>query len=120
MAHSVNRTGDKNKYFFQRIYDRNRLMSNLVGPLETAGKVERMVTLYRRRMASLRWIHWARANLPTALVGITGFANPFLSAIFNVHSRGFADEFYCSYGDLHSPKDIFGDLAVAVKKGGLA
>ena len=118
MAHAVKRTADKKQYFFQRVYDRNRLMKNLVDPLKTAGKVERMVTLYRRRMTSLRWIHWVRANLPTGLVGTMGFANPLLSAIFNVHAPGFADEFYCSYGDLHSLKDIFGDLAVAVKKGG--
>jgi hypothetical protein len=93
-------------------------MRNLVGPLETAGKVKGLVTLHRRRVTNLRWIHWARANLPTALVGITGFANPFLSAIFNVHSQGVADEFYCSYGDLHTLKDIFGYLTMAVKKGG--
>ena len=118
MVHSVKRTADRKQYFFQRIYDRNRLMRNLVDPLETAGKVERMVTLYRRRMTGLRWILGVRANLPTAVVGTMGFVNPLLSAIFNVHSPGFADDFYCSYGDLHSLKDVFGDLALAVKKGG--
>jgi predicted SAM-dependent methyltransferase len=116
MAHSVERTKGKKEYFFQRVYDRSRLLRNLVEPLGTAGKVDRMVTLYRRRTASLRGIHWLRANLPTAVVGTMGFANPILSAIFNVHTPGIAEDFYCSYGGLHSAKDIFGDFILAVKK----
>ncbi len=118
ITHSVQRTSDNKLYFFQRVYDRNSLMRHLIGPLETAGKIESVITLYRRRLRSLRWIHWVRANLPTTLVGAMGFANPLLSAIFNVHAPGFADNFYCSYGDLHSLKDIFGDLAVVAKKRG--
>jgi SAM-dependent methyltransferase len=118
IANSVKRTGDKNQYFFQRVYDRNRLMRNLIDPLETTGKVEKMVTVYRHRRTIMRWVHWMRANLPTSVVGSMGFVNPFLSPIFNVHTQGFADGFYCSYGDSHSFKDIYGDLALAVKKRG--
>lgn len=108
---AARRTGDRQAYFFQRIYDRQRFQQRI---LESARDLEHVsvITVARRN----RWLGRAFASLGESVRGALGFMNPILSAGLNTIKAGIDDSFQVSYGPLHSARDVYGDLILSGRK----
>ena len=48
--------------------------------------------------------------------GLLGFLNPIVSHLVNRHSAGIISQPTCSYGEVFSTKDIYGDLLITARK----
>jgi SAM-dependent methyltransferase len=108
---AVEQRGDNAFYFFQRIYDRRSLETRLLQPLGSL-RNHRQWTVWRSKQRLLR--QWA--NLGENIRGLLGFVNPWLSLCANRAASGLADAIPCSYGEIYSPDDIYGDVIVAGEK----
>jgi SAM-dependent methyltransferase len=115
MAHAVERTRAPELFFFQRIYDKRRLESNILDPVRQGGGAVKIVTVFRRDSMAASAAHLIR-GLPESIVTALGFLNPLLSRTLNRHAEGLVDDFRSSYGPVHSFGDIYGDAVIAIDK----
>jgi ubiquinone/menaquinone biosynthesis C-methylase UbiE len=110
-AGAARRTGDHQRYFFQRIYDPAAFRTRI---LEHMGDLEEVsVTTVARRN---RWLARAIGSLGENIRGALGFMNPILSAILNTTRPGIDDGFETSYGSVHSARDVYGDLILVGRR----
>lgn len=108
---AVEKRCDNIQYFFQRIYDRSRIESRLLPPLNGV-RIRSQSTVWRSRPGLLR--QWA--NLGENLNGLFGFLNPWISRWVNRSASGLAATVPSSYTEVYSPSDIYGDALVAAAK----
>jgi len=102
--------------FFQRIYDREHIQSNVIRPAQEGGEEIDPITIFRRPGRVLNLVHWLRAYLPESLLTVLGFLNPLASITLNQHQEGIFEQFYTDYGIQHSFGDIYGDLVLSITK----
>jgi SAM-dependent methyltransferase len=115
MAHSVERVRASGLFFFQRIYDKRRIESNILDVAKRGGEILRIVTVFRRDSLTAAAAHKIR-GLPESIVTALGFLNPFFSRALNQHREGIVDDFQSDYGLLHSFGDIYGDAVITIAK----
>ena len=103
-------TGDRNRYFFQRIYTPLMVEERIISAAPNA-RLRKAVTVWRKmNMVSKLYRH-----LGTDLRGLLGCFNPVLSAAVN-HSQEGILATPGDYGELHSASDIYGDVMLAWEK----
>jgi len=100
-------TGDQQRYFFQRIYDARALQGRLLDPLAKLRRIG--ITTVQR---SHPWISRTFGALGENMRGLLGGLNPVLSAFGNRSSRGIESAMATNYADLHTAKDVYGDIIV--------
>ena len=115
LAHAVERTRERELFFFQRIYDKRRLESNILDVASRGVGIVKIVTVFRRDSRTAAAAHKFRC-LPEGIVTALGFLNPFLSRALNRHTEGVIDNFRCAYGPVHSFGDIYGDAVITIVK----
>jgi SAM-dependent methyltransferase len=101
---AARKTGDRESYFFQRIYDPAAFQSRIVGQLAELKGVQ-ITTIQRTRP----WISRTFGALGENMRGALGGLNPLLSAMGNRSAAG-AEPFATRYGEFHDAKDIYGDI----------
>lgn len=111
LAGAARRTDDAQTYFFQRIYDREAFQSRILAAAQGLTDL-RITTIVRDRPTLAR----AFGALGENVRGLLGFLNPLLSAAINARRAGIDDSFDVSYGPLHSPRDVYGDLILTGRK----
>ena len=122
MAHAVERLRTDALFFFQRIYDKRRLESNILDAAKRSGGTAKIVTVFRRDMRTTATAYGFR-GLPESIVTALGFLNPILSRVLNRHAEGLIDNFRSAYGPVHRFGDIYGDAVITIDKspaGGIA
>jgi SAM-dependent methyltransferase len=107
-AGAARSVGDRQSYFFQRIYDRQAFERRILD--EARGFADLRVTTIARVRPRL-WRGWGR--LGENARGALGFLNPLLSSAINQRRPGIDDSFDVSYGPMHSARDVYGDLVLA-------
>jgi SAM-dependent methyltransferase len=115
MAHAVERVRKKRLLFFQRIYDKRRLESEILAAAKRGGGTAKIVTVFRQDSAITAFARIFRA-LPESVVTAAGFLNPLFSWAINRHAKGLVDDFRTSYGPVHSFADIYGDAVITIDK----
>jgi 2-polyprenyl-3-methyl-5-hydroxy-6-metoxy-1,4-benzoquinol methylase len=110
-ARAVQKTQDEKTYFFQRIYDNNKLRDRVIGQLGEAG-IKAEWTIWRRSHLSLKILSLMGENTR----GLLGFVNPWISRMVNRCSRGIEETVPSAYSAVHSAADICGDVVLAVQK----
>ena len=110
-AGAARRTGDREAYFFQRIYDSVQFRRRILDHVHDLEQVT-VTTIARRN----RWLARAVGRLGENTRGALGFMNPFLSVALNRTRPGIDDAFAVEYGALHSARDIYGDLILVGRK----
>lgn len=103
-------TGDRNRYFFQRIYTPLTVEERIIRAAPNA-KLRKAVTVWRK-MNTISKFH---RRLGTDLRGLLGGLNPVVSAAVNDSQEGILAT-PGDYGELHSGRDIYGDLMLAWEK----
>jgi SAM-dependent methyltransferase len=103
-------TGCREQYFFQRVYTEDAARKRIIDAAAEAD-LRSLVTISRRTglISSLY------GRLGPGLRGVLGFLNPILSMALNDSGKGFLPV-AGHYSDLHSPRDIYGDLILACEK----
>jgi SAM-dependent methyltransferase len=103
-------TGDQNAYFFQRIYTPIAAEERIIEAASDA-TLRRAVTIWRKTGVVSRLYRHLGPNIRGAL----GCLNPFLSAALNDSREGI---FLApsEYGELHSYRDLCGDLVLMWEK----
>jgi SAM-dependent methyltransferase len=107
---AAKKTGDQQIYFFQRIYDPAAFDQRIVRRLSGVNDVQ-VTTVQRTRP----WISRAFGGLGENVRGLFGALNPILSAMGNRSVEG-VQPFQTCYRELHSAKDIYGDLILTARK----
>ena len=110
-AGAARRTGDREAYFFQRIYDPPAFRKRILDPSGDLDAVS-VTTVARRH----RWLARGVGLLGENARGALGFINPLLSAALNTTRTGIDDAFPVNYGPLHTARDVYGDLILAGRK----
>lgn len=110
-AGAARHTHDQQSYFFQRIYDRQRLDDHLVRPLRDLEALTE-ATLTRR----IAWLARLFGSLGENVRGALGFLNPVLATMLTRTVAGIDDSFPASYGQMHSARDVYGDVVVTARK----
>lgn len=107
---AARKTGDSKEYFFQRIYDQPTFEKRI---LRHAGELEdiNVLTVSRKNQWLLR--SFASLGETGALLGMI---NPLLSAAVNRSCRGMKSSLVSNYGELHTSRDVYGDLIVSGQK----
>src|SRR5262249_43957398 len=100
-------TGDQQRYFFQRIYDARALQGRLLDPLAKLRRI--CITTVQR---SHPWISRAFGALGENMTGLLDGLNPVLAALETRSSRGIESTMATNYADLHTAKDVSGDIIV--------
>ena len=103
-------TGDRNRYFFQRIYTPLTVEERIISAAPNA-KLRKAVTVWRKMNIISKFYH----RLGTDLRALLGGFNPVLSAAVNDSQEGILAT-PGDYGELHSGRDIYGDLMLAWEK----
>jgi SAM-dependent methyltransferase len=111
VAGAARRTGDRQAYFFQRIYDMQQFRRRILAEASALESVT--VTTISRRNA---WLARGIGHLGENARGALGFLNPLLSVALNRSRPGIDDTFEVRYGPLHSAGDIYGDLILIGRK----
>jgi SAM-dependent methyltransferase len=115
MAHAVERVRTSGLFFFQRIYDKRRIESNILDAAKRGGEILKIMTVFRRDSLTAAAAHRIRC-LPESLVTALGFLNPIFSRALNRHTEGMIDDFRTVYGSVHSFGDIYGDAVITIAK----
>lgn len=111
-ADHVSDTGDRDM-FFQRVYTRESVGERLLSRLRTVVTDEKSMIIGRDADGFLSRYLALGANVRGAL----GFLNPLLSARYNHVIVDDDAQIQGSYGDRHSPTDVYGDfMYAAVRK----
>jgi SAM-dependent methyltransferase len=107
-AGAARETGDREVYFFQRIYDAQAVRTRL---LAATGDLERLdiTTVSRRRP----WMGRIFGSLGDNARGALGFLNPLLSIATNRSTSGLDGTIASQYGPCHSARDIYGDVILS-------
>ena len=110
-AGAVQKTEDQKAYFFQRIYDQPVFEKRI---LKTAGELEQvgLTTVWRKH----RWMSRSFCLLGENVRGALGFINPLLSMAMNRSRKGMDTAFSVQYGDVHTARDVYGDLIMSGRK----
>ena len=103
-------TGDRNRYFFQRIYTPLAVDERIISAAANA-RLSRAVTVWRKTNLISKFYR----RLGTDLRGLLGGFNPVLSAVVNDSQEGILAA-PGDYGELHLGSDIYGDLMLAWQK----
>jgi SAM-dependent methyltransferase len=111
MAGAVRKTSDSRAYFFQRIYDEPTFEQRILKFANQLTEIN-LTTVWRKR----KWIHRSFGYLGQNIRGALGFLNPLLSAAINRSSYGMQSSFCVEYGDLHTTRDLYGDLIMVGRK----
>lgn len=108
---AARKTGDREVYFFQRIYDQAAFQKRI---LEHAVELEQvnLITVMRQN----RWMSRSFGMLGENVRGALGFMNPLLSAAVNRSQQGMNGGFAADYGEFHTAGDIYGDLIMTGRK----
>lgn len=100
----------REQFFFQRVYTADAAQKRII---DAAAKADlRSLITVSRRTGLISSLY---CRLGSGLRGALGFLNPILSAALNESGDGILSVLG-EYGDLHSPRDIYGDLVLAWKK----
>jgi len=110
-ARSVEKTRDEEAYFFQRIYNKNKLTDRVKGHLGEAG-IKAEWTIWRRSHLSLKILSAMGENTR----GLLGFVNPWISRKVNRCSSGIEEAIPSAYSAVHSTGDIYGDVILVAQK----
>jgi SAM-dependent methyltransferase len=110
-ARAVEKTEDQSLYFFQRIYDCAALESRVLPALQGL-RVRSQWTIWRERELPVRLFKLLGENAQ----GLLGFLNPLLSRWCNRGASGLVHEIPGSYGEIHSPTDVYGDFVLIAEK----
>jgi len=102
---AARKTGDRQSYFFQRIYDQDAFQRRILRPASELDEVT-LTTVSRRN----RWMSRSFGMLSENLRGALGFMNPLLSVAVNRSRPGMDSSLAGSYGEFHSAGDVYGDL----------
>lgn len=103
-------TGDRSRYFFQRIYTPIAAEERIIEAASEA-TLRRAVTIWRKTgVVSKLYRH-----LGTDIRGALGCLNPVLSAALNDSREGIFPA-PSEYGELHSYRDLYGDLMLMWEK----
>jgi SAM-dependent methyltransferase len=103
-------TGDRNPYFFQRIYTPIAAEERIIEAASDA-TLRRAVTIWRKKgVVSKLYRH-----LGGDFRGLLGCFNPVLSAALNDSREGIFPA-PSEYGELHSYRDLYGDLMLMWEK----
>lgn len=102
---AARKTGDQETYFFQRIYDSRNFQSRLMDSMAKLKDVH-ITTVQRRRPGVSR----AFGALGENVRGLLGGLNPVLSVIGNRSCQGIDATFATQYAELHTARDVYGDL----------
>jgi SAM-dependent methyltransferase len=105
---AARKTGDQKSYFFQRIYDARAFQGRLLDRLARLQEI-RITTVQR----SHPWISRTFGSLGENFRGLLGGLNPILSALGNRSSQGIESSFATQYAELHTARDVYGDIIVA-------
>ena len=111
LSGAARKTGDQVSYFFQRIYDPAAIQQRILQP--TAGFRDMALTTVSR---SNQWLGSAFGLLSENVRGALGFVNPFLSLAVNRSCKGMNDFSRVVYGEIHSARDVYGDLILTGRK----
>jgi SAM-dependent methyltransferase len=111
MAGAVRKTSDSRAYFFQRIYDEPTFEQRILKSANQLTEIN-LTTVWRKR----KWIHRSFGYLGQNIRGALGFLNPLLSAAINRSRYGMQSSFCVEYGDLHTTRDLYGDLIMVGRK----
>jgi SAM-dependent methyltransferase len=115
MAHAVERVRVEELFFFQRIYDRRHVESNILDPATRGGGTAKIATVFRRDTAIAAFARVFR-GLPESVVTALGFLNPFISRAVNRLAESLVDDFRTSYGPVHRFADTYGDAVITIDK----
>lgn len=103
-------TGDRKRYFFQRIYSPTAAQERIIHAASDA-TLRRALTIWRKTGVVIKLYR----HLGTHMRGALGFLNPVLSAVVNVSREGIFPP-PGEYGELHSYRDLYGDLMMVWEK----
>jgi SAM-dependent methyltransferase len=103
-------TGDRSRYFFQRIYTPAAAEERIITAASGA-TLRRAVTIGRKRGV----ISKLYRHLGTDIRGALGCLNPLLSAALSDSREGMFPA-PSEYGELHSHRDLYGDLMLMWEK----
>jgi len=110
-AGAVRKTDDQHAYFFQRIYDPATFEKRILQPARELDQVS-LTTVWRKYRWMARSFSWLGENVRGAL----GFVNPLLSVAMNRSSKGIDAAFAVNYGEVHTARDVYGDLIMSGRK----
>lgn len=110
-ARAVERTPDDDLYFFQRIYNHSSVQTRILETLE-GFRIRHQWTIWREAGVTLSVFK----NLGENLQGLLGFLNPLLSRMVNRCTEEIVGEVPCSYGEIHSIRDLYADVVIAAEK----
>jgi 2-polyprenyl-3-methyl-5-hydroxy-6-metoxy-1,4-benzoquinol methylase len=110
-AGAVEEKNDGTFHFFQRIYDARTLQTRLLMALKNVDICSTW-TVWRRSNLLVK----ALARLGQNLRGALGVINPVLSSNLNYCAPGIVEGIPTSYGEIHSPEDLCGDVIIAGRK----
>ncbi|WP_029214912.1 class I SAM-dependent methyltransferase [Kallotenue papyrolyticum] len=116
MAHAAEMVRDRQRYFFQRIYNAETAQAHLLTPLLEDGGQLQLVTVFRAGGAWTRMYHQIRHLFGANINGLIGFTNPLASILINRHSIGAVSNIPSKYATIHTRKDIYGDLIIVYRK----
>jgi SAM-dependent methyltransferase len=111
VAGAARKTGDRHLYFFQRIYD-SRLFQERILKHAAGLKNVNLTTVQR----SNQWLGRSFGTLGENVRGMLGFVNPLLSAAINRSSSGLTEPARANYGEVHSARDVYGDVILTGQK----
>ena len=115
VAHGGERVRTNALFFFQRIYDKRRIESNILDAAGRGSRVRKIVTVFRRASRAASAVSRIR-GLPESVVTALGFLNPLVSRALNRHAEGLVDDFRIAYGPIHRFSDVFGDAVIVIDK----
>jgi SAM-dependent methyltransferase len=110
-AGAVRKTDDQNSYFFQRIYDQSTFEKRILQPARELEQVS-LTTVWRKHP----WMSRSFCLLGENVRGALGFLNPLLSMAMNRSRKGTDSAFPVDYGDVHTARDVYGDLIMSGRK----
>lgn len=102
------RTSKDQLHFFQRIYTPESADRLFTGDLCEV----KCQTVWRANTGIAKTYSALGENVR----GLLGFLNPIVSHLVNRHSAGIVAQSTCSYGEVFSTKDIYGDLLITARK----
>lgn len=101
---AARKTGDRKRYFFQRIYSPAAVEERIMMAVSNAS-LRQAITVWRKTGLICR----VYRHLGTNLRGAIGILNPVLSAVINKSREGIFPP-PSEYGQLHTQRDLYGDL----------
>jgi SAM-dependent methyltransferase len=108
---AARKTGDREAYFFQRIYNQAAFQKRI---LKHAVELEQVNLITVRRQN--RWMSRTFGLLGENVRGVLGFINPLLSMAVNRSRQGMNSALAGDYGEFHTARDVYGDLIMTGRK----